>query len=166
MTEELNAKNDPTGLLASLKAANDGRPYLGDGVAVEKLLREFVAGLLERYDEVGHGVLTPEDAANSDRAECLRLGQIFTGQDQAYAPVQGWTNEGLAGHLRYRMQQHLTEEPDDAKLVAQAFGVLAHQVYDALRELNAGASEEAAQQAVVHGITSLKMALLGAVGND
>lgn len=166
MTEEkLNHHTDPSGLLASVRAASDGRPYLGSMSDVERLLRQFAAGVLERYDEVGHGVLTPDDAANADRDQCLKLAGVFCGNDPAYAPVRNWTGAQLADHLRNRMERELQPEADDVQLVAQAIAVLVHTVYELLREAD-GTDEASMQQTLESAVRSLAMALVGVVGND
>lgn len=166
MTEDvLNRHTDPSGLLASVRAASDGRPYLGSPADVERLLRQFAAGVLERYDEVGHGVLTPNDAANADRADCLRLAGVFCGNDPAYAPVRNWTGAPLAEHLRGRMERELVPDEDDVTTVAQAMAVLVHTIYGLLREAD-GADEGSMQQTLEAAVRSLSLALVGVVGND
>lgn len=161
--KELNIHQDPSGLLESLKEATDGRPYLGDTHAVEKLLRQFAANVLERYDEVGHGVLTPNDAANADREACLALARIFCGLDASYASVRGWTGKPLADHLRQRMARDLVEDDDDLQVVAQALSVLVHAIYDVLRS---DGDDGAMMQQAEASIRSMVLALVGVVGND
>lgn len=163
---KLDRQTDPSGLVASLRAATDGRPFLGDQPTVEALLRHFAAEVVTRYDEVGHGVLTPSDAANSDREDCFRLARVFCGQDPAYAPVRQWSGKPLADHLRERMARDLQPEDDDMLLIAQALAVLVHQIYDALRAAADGAPDEAVIKQVDASVRSLAMALLGVVGND
>lgn len=165
MTDKIDRHTDPSGLLASVRAASDGRPYLGSPADVERLLRQFAAGVLERYDEVGHGVLTPEDAANADRAECMRLAGVFCGNDPAYAPVRNWTGAPLAEHLRGRMERDLVPDEDDAATVAQSLAVLVHTIYGLLREAD-GTDEASMQQTLEAAVRSLAMALVGVVGND
>lgn len=134
MEEELNHHTDPSGLLASARVAT--RPqYLGDAEFVERLVRHFVAGILERFDEVGHGVLTPSDAADADRQACLQMSIVFAGMDQAYTPLPGWNGTGLANHLRKTMSAEIPESDSDTEVIAQAFAVLVHSVYDTLRGL-------------------------------
>lgn len=166
MTDKIDRHTDPSGLLASVQAANDGRPFLGDIHAVEKLIRQFAAGVLERYDEVGHGVLTPDDAANADRDQCLKLAGVFCGNDPAYAPVRNWTGARMAEHLRNRMERELALEEDDVQVVAQAFAVFVHSIYDLLREASDGAPEEEVQATLTAAVRSFSMALVGVVGND
>lgn len=166
MADELNMHTDPSGLVASLKAATDGRPYLGEPAVVERLLRQFAAEVFTRYDEVGHGILTPADAANADRAECLKLAGIFCGQDAGYAPVREWTGKPLADHLRQRMDRDLQPDDDDVQLVAQALAVLVHRLYDVLRHGSDGAPESALMEETEAAVRSMAMALVGVVGND
>jgi hypothetical protein len=166
MTEKLNLHTDPSGILESLKAATDGRVYLGDIREVERIVRGFASEVITRFDEVGHGVLTPGDAADADRAQCLKLASVFTGADPAYAPVRNWTGKPLADHLRNRMERELVPDDDDVQLVAQAFAVFVHSVYDLLREASAGAPGEETEQTLVAAVRSISMALTGVVGND
>lgn len=136
MEDKLNRHNDPTGLIASLKSVSGPKPYLGDISVIERIIRTFSVGVLERYDEVGHGVLTPADAANADGDECLRMGKVFAGQDNAYTPVADWSGSGLANFLRDEMEREIPEEQDDARQIASAFGVLVHGIYDVLRQVS------------------------------
>ncbi len=163
---EMNMHTDPSGLLESLRAATDGRPFLGDIAVVERLLRVFASEVFTRYDEVGHGVLTPLDAANADRVECLRLARVFCGKDAAYAPVRGWTGQQLADHLRNRMERDLVSDDEDEQIVAQALAVLVHRLYDVLRAANDGAPEDAVKAETEASVRSLALALVGVVGND
>jgi hypothetical protein len=165
MTDKLNRHTDPSGLLESLKAATDGRPFLGDMQAVERIVRQFAADVITRFDEVGHGVLTPSDAASADRSQCVKLAGVFTGADPAYAPMRDWTGKPLADHLRNRMEHELVPDDDDVQIVAQAFAVFVHSVYDLLREMSAGAPEEAVQQTLTASVRSFSFALVGVVGN-
>jgi hypothetical protein len=166
MTDKLDRHTDPSGLVASLNAATDGRPFLGDLVVVEGLLRQFASDVFTRYDEVGHGILTPNDASNADRAQCLKLAGIFCGQDPAYAPVREWTGAQLADHLRNRMERDLQPEDDDAKLVAQAMAVLVHRLYDVLRHANDDVPERELMDEAEGAVKSMAKALVGVVGND
>ena len=164
--EKLDRHTDPSGLLASARAADGGRLYLGSPADVERLLREFASDVITRFDEVGQGVITPHDASSSDMAECLRLGGVFAGRDPAYAALEGWNGKPLADHLREQMVTALQPEDDDAKLIAQALAVFVHQVYELLREASAGARDEDLQQTLEASVRSMAFALLGVVGND
>ena len=164
MTEKLDRHTDPSGLVASL-GESGGPQFLGDSAVVERLVRQFVADVVTRFDEVGHGVLTPEDAANADRDACFRMAQVFSGLDPAYTSMRGWTGHGLASHLRNSMTAELAESDDDAEVIAQAFAVLVHAVYDALR-VSATASEASVMQTVERAVQSLSRSLVGVVGND
>ena len=163
---EMNMHTDPSGLLESLRAATDGRPYLGDLPVVEKLLRDFAGEVFTRFDEVGHGVLTPHEASSADRDECLRLARAFCGLDPAYAPVREWSGKPLANHLRQHMAHSLAESDDDVDVVAQALAVMVHRLYDVLRAGNDGASFSALSQQTEAAVKSMAMALVGVVGND
>ena len=164
--EKLDRHTDPSGLLASARAADGGRPYLGSIVDVERLLREFASDVITRFDEVGQGVLTPADASGADTAACLHLGGVFAGRAPGFTPLDGWNGKALADHLREQMVTALQPEDDDAKLIAQALAVFAHQIYDLLREASAGAKDEDLQQSLEASVRSMAFALLGVVGND
>lgn len=163
MEEDLNHHTDPTGLLASAREAA-GPQYLGDLAFVERLVRQFVAGILERYDEVGHGVLTPSDAADGDVRACQQMAVVFVGLDPAYTPLSGWNGPALANHLRNTMAAELPESDSDTEIVAQAFAVLVHAVYDALRGLKT--NEQAFLQTLEQAAKSFALRLVGVVGND
>lgn len=164
--EKLDRHTDPSGLVESARAASDGRPFLGDVAAVDKILRAYAGEVFSRYDEVTQGVLTPSDAADADRAACLKLGAIFCGEDPAYAPVRGWSGPQLAEHLRSRMERELQLGEGDTETVAQAFGVFTHHLYDLLREVSAGSPEGEVQEVLLGHLHSFRMALMGVVGND
>ena len=166
MNDQLNRHTDPTGIVASLKAANDGRPFLGDLGVVDRLLRQFAAGVFERFDEVGHGILTPNDAASADRAECVKLAAVFCGADPSYAPIRDWTGPQLADHLRARMAHQIQPDEDDASVVAQALAVLVHGLYDILRMSGGEERPKVLQQQAEAAIRSMGFALTGVHGND
>lgn len=164
MAENLNRHNDGRALAASARAANDGRPFLGGPQDVERIVRQFAVCLLERYDEVGHGVLTPSDAAKADRDACMKMGVIFTGGDSAYAPSDGWTGAQLAEYLRNHMARDIVPEADDANTVAQAFAVLAHTLYDILRKLPDSPHQEVMRTVEKH-VQALSWSLVGVQAN-
>lgn len=164
--EELDRHTDPSGLVESVRAATDGRPFLGSFPDVERILRGFAGEVITRFDEVGQGTLTPSDASAADRAECLKLASAFCGLDPAYAPSRGWTGSVLADHLRTRMELVLQPEDDDKQLVAQAFAVFVHNLYDLMREVSAGAPDAEVQATLVGHVRAFSLALLGINGND
>lgn len=135
MTEELNHHNDPTWLLHSARAAAGDKPYLGDLEVIDAIIRQFVAGITERFERVGMGLLTPNSAAEADKAECIRLGGVFTGADSTYTPMPGWTDGGLANYVRNRMHESVTPDEPDNEVVAQAIASLVHSVYSMIGEV-------------------------------
>lgn len=157
--EQLNHHTDPTGLVMSAKAAA-GANYLGDRDVVDRLVRDFASGVLARFEKVGDGLLTPNDAAEQDKAECLRMEQVFTGNDPAYSPMPGWTTGSLEMYVKARMKE--TIQPDSGAL-AQAFAMLAHVIYDAIR--NAGDPQDMGKQ-INDGIQSFTLLLLGIEHHD
>lgn len=138
---DVNHHTDPSGLLSSARIA--ARPqYLGDVAFVEGLVRRFVAEILERFDQVGNGSLMPMEAADADRQACEKMAQVFAGLDPSYTLVSGWNGASLADHLRETMSNQLPESECDSEVIANAFAVLVHAVYDALRLLDGGDSPD------------------------
>lgn len=157
--EQLNHHTDPTGLVMSAKAAA-GANYLGDRDVVDRLVRNFAAGVLARFEKVGDGLLTPNEAAEQDKAECVRLEQVFTGQDPAYSPMPGWTTGSLEMYVKARMKEAI--QPDSGVL-AQAFAMLVHVIYDAIRS---SADPQAMGEQINDGIQSFTFLLLGIEHHD
>ncbi len=166
MTDELNHHNDPTWLLHSVRSATGDKPYLGDLSVIDGIVRQFVAGILERFEKVGHGIMTPLDAANMDKAECTRLGELFCGADATYEPVRGWTDGGLAGYVRGRMNETVSPDEPNASVLAQAFAQLAHTVYGVIGSSAAEDGLERHQSALEDAIRSLTWLLIGAESNE
>ncbi len=135
MTDELNRHNDPTWLLHSARAAAGDRPYLGDLDVIDSIVRQFVADIADRFERVGLGLHTPDSAAEADKAECIRLGGVFTGMDETYEPMPGWTDGRLARYIRERMHETAATGEPDAEVVAQAFASLVHSVYAMIGEV-------------------------------
>jgi hypothetical protein len=158
---ELNHHNDPTGLAASAKAAGKAT-YLGSQELTDRLVRSFVADVMSRFDQVGQGRLVPNDAAAADRAGCEKLADIFLGNDKSFEPVKGWNGKPLADFIRSRMYSAVQDE-DDRSVVAQAFAVLVHHVYDAIR---AGESEAKMIDDINGAIKSLCWTLHGVEVNE
>jgi hypothetical protein len=137
MEDNLNHHTNPSGLIeAARKAA--GPQYLGDVAFVDRLVRHFVAEILERFYQVGRGSLMSIDAADADRQACEKMAQIFSGIDPSFTSVFGWNGAGLANHLRETMSNELPESDCDTEVIADAFAVLVHSVYDSLRRLDEG----------------------------
>ncbi|WP_443698726.1 hypothetical protein [Pseudomonas sp.] len=166
MTDELNHHNDPTGLVQSANQANNGLPYLGETDVVDRLLREMTAGVLDRFDRVGHGLLTPGDAADADGAECQRLGTAFAGGDPAFAIVPGWNTGGLAQRVRSKMSESVQAGEPDAAVLAQAFAVFVHHIYDQLNITGNGGTEAELQDGLNENIRSFTWLLVGLDSNE
>lgn len=149
----------------SARAANSGQPYLGSVQDVEKIVRQLAASVIERFDEVGHGVLTPSDAATADQQECMKLGAAFTGAGNEYALLNGWNGKPLADYLRQQMARDLDPDQSDEVVVAQAFAAFVHGLYDLLRQAGR-VDDEALQQSLSGQVRAFSMALLGVMGNE
>lgn len=143
---ELNHHNDATGLMMSLHASTGPKPDLGNMETVEKIVRQFVFDITHRFELVGMGATSPTDAAAQDRAECERMGKIFTGQDPEYRLMPGWNDGPLAAFVRERMGESInTDEPDD-QVVAQAFALLVHSTYATIRSLDGSGGADATER--------------------
>src|SRR5471032_2930536 len=97
---EVNHHNDAAGLVASAAQATGAKPYLGDVHDVDQMLRQFTEGVTSRFEQVGKGLLTPNNAADADRAACLDMAKVFCGQDDGHASIVGWNGKGLADYVR------------------------------------------------------------------
>lgn len=132
---ELNHHNDPGGLMRSLHERSSGKVHLGNMGAIDDLVRKFVFDIIDRFDKVGAGVLTPNSAAEADKAECVRLGKVFAGQDDNYTPLADWNGKRLADHIRWVMGGTIQADDPDEGVIAQLFAVLVHSVYSEIKIL-------------------------------
>ena len=162
MAEQLNHHNDPTGLLQSAKQASAPN-YLGNLELVDRLVRSFVADIMSRFDEVSMGRMVPNDAAAADQADCFKMADIFAGKDQRFSPVPGWNGKALADFIRQRMYSAVQGGEDDRSVIAQAFAVLAHHVYEAIR---ADADENKMIDQINDAVRSLAWTLHGIEVNE
>lgn len=129
---ELNHHNDPTGLAASARQASKPN-FLGSHELVDRLVRGFVSDIMARFDQVASARMTPNDAAAEDSKACVTMGAVFSGEDKRFEAQPNWTGTPVADFIRGRM--HSAVQPGtDSEVIAQAFAVLAHEVYDAIRE--------------------------------
>lgn len=158
--------NDATGLVESARQANSDLPYLGDTEAVDRILRELTAGVLDRFDRVGRGLLSPSDAADGDQAECVRLGVAFTGGDPAYAMVPLWNANSLGNRVREKMAEVVQPDEPDAAVMAQAFAVFVHHIYDQLNITGNGGTEAELQDGLNENIRSFTWLLVGLDSNE
>lgn len=166
MSTELNHHNDASGLVASAAEATGARPYLGDVNDIDQLLRTFTEGVTNRFAQVGRGQLAPDAAADADRAECLRMAEVFDGQDDGYATIENWNGEGLANYIRTRMAEAVQPAEDDEDIIAQAFGVFVHRIYGAISAAGANPDQDALVAALQDNIRSFTWLLVGLESNE
>jgi ferredoxin len=166
MSNDLNHHNDPTGLAASAAEATGARPYLGDVNDIDHLLRQFTEGVTSRFAQVGRGQLAPDAAAEADRAECLRMAEVFDGQDDAYATIENWNGEGLANYIRARMAESVQPDEDDEQIIAQAFALFVHRIYGAITAAGASPDQDALVAALQDNIRSFTWLLVGLESNE
>jgi len=131
---------------------------------VDKLLRQFTADVLDRFDKVGSGLITPNDSAEADKGECLRLAGIFSGDEDGYAELPGWTGYGLAEYIRDRMGE-IVQNGDDRDVIAQAFAVFLQHIYAQLRRMGS-VPDEQVQDALTENIRSFTWLLIGLESNE
>lgn len=165
-TTELNHHNDPTGLAASAAEANGALPYLGDVGDIDRMLREFVDGVTSRFGQVSQGLLTPQVAAEADKAECLRMAAIFDGQSEDYAAITNWNGEGLAKHIRARMAEVVVTSDDDEDIIAQAFGAFVHSIYGSIGNAGRHSDEKSLAGELAELVRSFTWLLVGLDSNE
>ncbi len=163
---DLNHHNDPTGLAASAAQAAGARPYLGDLHDIDQLLRQMAERVTSRFAQVGRGELTPDAAADADRADCQRMAQIFDGQDPDYASIENWNGDGLAQYILSRMSEAVQPDEDTEEVIAQAFALFVHRIYGAITAAGERPDEAALAEALADNVRSFSWALVGLESNE
>ena len=163
---DLNHHNDATGLVRSASDATGTRPYLGDVNDIDQMLRQFVEGVTSRFAMVGRREMGMNEAALTDKAECLRLAAIFDGQDIEYATIEHWNGEGLANYIRNRMAETVQPSEDDEEIIAQAFAAFVHRIYGAINEAGDSADPSSLIGALQDNIRSFTWLLVGLESNE
>jgi len=164
--ETLNHHNDPAGLVSSAQEATSDRPYLGSIEDIDQLLRAFTEGVTSRFAQVGRGQLTPDAAVAADQAECVRMAEIFDGQDEGYASITNWNGEGLANYIRSRMAEAVQPSEDDEDIIAQAFAVFVHRIYGAITAAGSAPDPHALADTLQDNIRSFTWLLVGLESNE
>lgn len=141
MSEQLNHHNDGTGLAASARNATGPLPYLGDLNVIDGILRKLTKDVTDRFAAVSHAQMSQPDAAEADHAECIRLGEVFDGQDADYTVIEHWNGDGLATYIRQRMSETVQPAEDDEQIITQAFAMFVHQIYGAIAAMPADPDE-------------------------
>lgn len=160
MTDEtVDRHTDGRALAASAKAAQEDGS-LSNVSVVEGMLLALSGHVLERYGKVADGELTPEDAANEDLQACWDLALIFSGGSEGHATDTAWNGGGLAMYLRSKLS---LSDGTDAEVIAEAFGVFVHHIYDNLRGLD---DEAALKTALLENVRSFTWALTGLDTDD
>ena len=158
--EKLNHHTDPEGLLiAAAEASHAG--YLGDVKVVDGLLRQLVAGVIDRFGEVSEGNIESSAAAAADRQACLATTNILAGNDRKYKPVANWNGQALANFIQARTR--IGENDDAVTVIAHSLAELVLSVY---QELGAEGEQEEAGKKINGAIHSTTMMMLGVESND
>lgn len=158
---ENQAKTDGTGLLIAAKRAASEN-YLGDQKTVDRLVRDFASAVIDRFNSVADGRMLPNDASAADVALCEQMADVFLGKVEGYTTVPGWNEGALALYIRAKFSETIQPE-DDRSVVAQAFALLAHVIYDQIRS---GQDAEAMSAEINGSIKSLTNLLLGVGEHD
>lgn len=158
MTDKLNHHTDPSGLVRAARAVQ-GQSGLTDILVVDGILRAFTLRVLSRYRQVGRGVITPNDAASADYADCVATAAIFDGETEVYTPVDGWNGAGLAASLRAQMG--VPDGTSDRDTISEAFGHFVSHIYDRLRRFGDDEQEDALQEGLSENIRSFAWVLIG-----
>lgn len=157
--DQLDRHTDGRALAASAKAAQ-AEGSLSNLSTIEGLLMKLSGEVVARFAEAGDGQLTPEDAANADLQACWDLALVFTGGNDEYATDPSWHGGALAAYLRNKLS---LEGGSDQEVVAQAFGVFVHFIYDNLRQSD---DEEVLKAALLENVRSFSWALAGLDTDD
>ena len=161
MVVENQAKTDGTGLLNAAKLAASEN-YLGDQKVVDGLVRDFASAVIERFNSVAEGRMLPNDASAADVALCQQMADVFLGKVEGYTIVPGWNDGALPLYVKARSKESIQPE-DDKSVIAQAFALLTHVIYDQIRS---GAEPGAMGAAINDSIDSLTKLLLGVGEHD
>lgn len=147
--------------LGKASSATGEKPYLGDPATVDSLVRSFVKDICDRYAEVCEGGMFAQDASTEDKEACERLGRIFAGEDPTFVTVGAWNGEGVAEFCKKAMPDYLPEGGTQPQTMTQVMAVLAHEVYDILRDADEDGDAELAGQAINGRIEDWTRMLLG-----
>lgn len=161
MVDENQNKTDGTGLLIAAKRAA-AENYLGDQKTVDRLVRDFASAVIERFNSVAQGRMLPNDASAADVALCQKMADVFLGKAAGYTTVPGWNEAALPLYVRARFSEIIQPE-DDRSVIAQAFALLAHVIYDQIRS---GTDANAMGNEIDGSIKSLTNLLLGIGEHD
>lgn len=164
---DITSKLGTSGWHIALERASTGeRPYLGDIETVGQVVRAFVGGILDRYAEVADGTRVSIYAAVADRAECLRLGKAFAGNDPGWQTVGAWNGQPAADFARSVMPDYLPEGGTPEETLAQVFAVLAHRVYEVIAAFADDADEDTARTSLDGAAEDWTRLLLGLPSQD
>ena len=147
-------------------SADDGKPYLGDLETVGQIVRAFVGGICDGYAEVASGTRVAAEASAANRAECVRLGRVFAGEDDGYTTVGAWNGQPAVDFARSVMPDHLPEGGTPAETMAQVMAVLCLRVYEVLGMFAEDDDEESARDALDGACEDWTRLLLGLPAQD
>jgi hypothetical protein len=166
MSDQLSYHNDAAGLVQSAEQASGPLPYLGDLHDVDQILRKLNENVINRFAAVGRGQMSQQEAAEADQAECIRLGEVFDGQDLGYNSIEHWNGNGLANYIRNRMGETVQPAEDDEQIITQAFAMFVHQIYGAINEAGANPDEAKLAETLDENIRSFTWVLIGIESNE
>ena len=80
--------------------------------------------------------------------------------------MPGWNTGGLAQRVRGKMAESVQAGEPDAAVLAQAFAVFVHHIYDQLNITGAGGTEAELQDGLNENIRSFTWLLVGLDSNE
>ena len=130
---------------------------------VDGLVRGFVKGVLDRFDEVQEGKMLPWQASDLDKQSCEKTAVIFVGGDEDYETVGAWNEDGLPSVIVVKFGQDTPtlRDVNPSGAVTQFFAILTHLIYQAVKRFLKSKDGDAMQKDIDIIVHSAVLALLG-----
>jgi hypothetical protein len=160
---DIASKQGSSGWHIALEKASGAKPYLGDTAVVDRLIREFIKGVLDRFDAVQEGKMLPAEASDMDKQSCERYGTIFVGGDGQYESIGAWNKDGLPCMVAAKFIQDIPAMADmnQSGVVIQFFAILTHLVYQAEKRYMKSSNDDAMKNDIATIVHSAVLALVG-----
>ena len=155
-------KQESSGLHVALDKASGGKPYLGDPEVVQILVRKFIRGVLDSFDDVQAGKYPALTASNKNRDSCLEYGLIFSGNNPDYETMgEAWNGPGLRDSILRAFPIKDLDKYDDTGVIQQGFGMFNLMIYRMLTEFAKTRDGETLQKKIELLVEAVTGLLLG-----